>query len=221
MHPILKKNLANLVTSLGIISGIFACIFVLTYQDWQLAIWLLVFWLMTDGLDWKVARKFWSTKAGPYLDDIADLIHFGIHPALWIWLVTGHIPLSVLYVIAILYRLVRFTIKKQHTSVLFSGLPSPAGAIGIFGIIFSPMDINMMMIGVLFITCLSVSSLPCVHVMKSKKVQRFIPIIVFVTILLPFFFWGGQYGVAITGLVLIGIYIFFSLISMIPHYVAR
>lgn len=221
MHPILKRNLANFVTSLGIISGIFACIFAITHQNWQLATWLLVFGLMTDGLDGKVARKFWSTKAGPYLDDIADLIHFGIHPALWIWLITSHIPLSVLYVIAILYRLVRFTIKKQHTSALFSGLPSPAGAIGIFGIILSPMDTNTMMIGVLFMTCLSVSSLPCMHIIKNKQIQRFLPLIIFATILLPFLFGGGQYGFAITELVLIGIYILFSLISMIPHYVAR
>lgn len=57
MHS-LKKNLANLVTSLGIISGIFACIVAVAYQDWQLATWLLIFGLVTDGLDGKVARKF-------------------------------------------------------------------------------------------------------------------------------------------------------------------
>ena len=59
------------------------------------------------------------------------------------------------------------------------------------------------------------------HIIKNKQIQRFLPLMIFTTILLPFLFGGGQYGFAITELVLIGIYIFFSLISMIPHYVAR
>lgn len=221
MLLLFKKNLANMVTGLGIVSGIIACTLAVQNPSWQVATGLLIFSLVTDGLDGKIARKFWSTQAGAYLDDIADLINFGIHPAIWIWFTVHYTPLAALYVISIIYRLVRFTIKKQHTSSLFSGLPSPAWAIGVFGIIFSPLDINSMMIGVLFIICLSVSSLPCLHVVKTKKIQRLIPIIAIFAIILPFLFWGGQYGFAITELVLIGTYILFSLISMIPHYVTR
>ncbi len=217
----IQKNLANFVTSLGIISGIFACIFAVVFQDWQISTGLLIFWLLTDGLDGRVARKFWSTKVGPYLDDIADFIHFGIHPAIWIWVITGHIVLATLYAVSIVYRLVRFTMKKQNTSTLFSGLPSPAAAIGIFGIIFSPMEREFVMIGVLFITCLAVSSLPCFHVMKNKNISRLMPLIVFIILVLPWIFGGGKYWIAITELVCVSIYILFSFISMIPHYVNR
>lgn len=39
----IQKILANFVTSLGIISGIFACIFAVVFQDWQISTGLLIF----------------------------------------------------------------------------------------------------------------------------------------------------------------------------------
>ena len=221
MSLVLKKNLANIVTGLGIVSGIIACILVIHNPSWQTATVLLIVSLVTDGLDGKIARKYGSTKAGTYLDDISDFINFGLHPGLWIWVGMQHTTLAVLYVLAILYRLTRFTLQGQNTSSLFSWLPSPAGAIGIFGIILSPLERNSMIIGVLFIICLTVSSLPCLHVKKTKKIRRLLPIIICVCLSLPFLFWGGQYGLAIAEMVCIGSYILFSLISLIPRYVNR
>jgi hypothetical protein len=52
-----------------------------TGPSWFWSEVLLLGALITDALDGKAARKFGSTKAGPYLDDIADFINFGLHPA--------------------------------------------------------------------------------------------------------------------------------------------
>ena len=109
-----------------------ASVAAVTHPSWILAESLLGFSLVTDALDGKVARKFGSTKHGPYLDDIADFINFGLHPGIWIWIITNNITLAALYVACILARLIRFTVKKQQTSPTFSGLPSPAASVGIF-----------------------------------------------------------------------------------------
>lgn len=126
---LLKKNIANGITDIGIIIGIIACVLVIKQPSWLWSEILLAGALITDALDGKAARKFGSTKAGPYLDDIADFINFGLHPSLWIWLITGSAPLAALYLCAIFYRLVRFTLKKQDTQNYFLGLPSPASAV--------------------------------------------------------------------------------------------
>lgn len=54
----IRKNLANIVTSMGLIGGIIACILVIYHPSWQTATGLLIFSLITDGLDGKIARKF-------------------------------------------------------------------------------------------------------------------------------------------------------------------
>ena len=130
MSSFLKKNIANGITGIGIVIGIVACIMVVTRASWIWSELLIVGALITDALDGKAARKFGSTKAGPYLDDIADFINFGLHPSLWIWLITGSASLAELYVCAIFYRLVRFSLKKQDAQDYFLGLPSPAAAVG-------------------------------------------------------------------------------------------
>jgi phosphatidylglycerophosphate synthase len=76
MKKNLKKNLANIVTSFGILIGIFACFLALRGGSWVGAEVLFIMSLITDGVDGKIARKFGSTSWGAYLDDIADFINF-------------------------------------------------------------------------------------------------------------------------------------------------
>lgn len=72
----MKKHIANIITSVGILFGIIACYLVITHPSWLWAELLLVGALIADALDGKAARKFGGTKAGPYLDDISDFINF-------------------------------------------------------------------------------------------------------------------------------------------------
>lgn len=54
----MKKNIANIITGMGILFGIIACILVITQPSWLWAEILLGGALLTDALDGKAARKF-------------------------------------------------------------------------------------------------------------------------------------------------------------------
>lgn len=221
MNSFFKKNLANVITTFWIVSGLIACNQVLSGPSWIIAECLFIFALVTDALDGKIARKFWGTKAGPYLDDIADLINFGIHPALWIFSQTGQLWLAIVFWLSILYRLIRFTFLKQDTMEIFSGLPSPATALGIFGLIFIAPKTDFLIVGTIFFAFLSIWKIPYIHVIKYKK-NIILKIALLTSIgLLPFLFWWTKAGIGTLHLTLIGIYILFSFIFLIPRHVFR
>jgi CDP-diacylglycerol--serine O-phosphatidyltransferase len=86
-----------------------------------------------------MAEKHGGTRFGPYLDDIADFLSFGICPAYILFELGGehrwfYVPC---FVFGVGYRLVRFvTVDKHRVDLpkgIFNGLPSPAGAIIVLG----------------------------------------------------------------------------------------
>ena len=94
-----------------------------------------------DLFDGRMAEKHGGTKLGPWLDDIADFVSFGICPAIMIavrgeWQVLAFLAGS-FYLISVAYRLWRFLKQDKQDKTLppgvFRGLPSPAGTIMIFG----------------------------------------------------------------------------------------
>lgn len=211
-----------MITSTGILIGIMACVLVVTYPSWFLAEIFLWGALITDALDGKAARKFWSTKIGPYLDDIADFINFGLHPALWIWSITGSMSLTALYTCAIFYRLARFTLKKQDTNNYFLGLPSPASAVGAMGIMIISPEPYIVMLTLGVIVFLTISHIPCIHVMKTTWIIKYIYFIVALLLMLPWIYGGDLLAIGITQAVLVLSYIFVSITTLlIPHYVLR
>jgi CDP-diacylglycerol--serine O-phosphatidyltransferase len=99
-----------------------------------------------DLFDGRMAEKHGGTKVGPYLDDIADFVSFGISTANIIYLYGGKHSLIIAYYFAIgvAYRLIRFVMvdkkKKDLPHGIFNGLPSPAGALIVLGsaLFFNP-----------------------------------------------------------------------------------
>jgi len=94
-----------------------------------------------DLFDGRMAEKHGGTRVGPWLDDIADMVSFGLCPATMIFLrgsmsnTAGFV--GMLYFFAIAFRLWRFLAVDKHDSSLppgvFKGLPSPAGAMVVLG----------------------------------------------------------------------------------------
>lgn len=86
-----------------------------------------------------MAEKHGGTKYGPYLDDIADFVSFGLAPAYVIIKMGGSLAwiIAVIYICGVAYRLIRFvTVDKNRTDLpagIFNGLPSPAGALIVLG----------------------------------------------------------------------------------------
>lgn len=167
---IFQKHIANIVTTLWIITGIVACVGAIYHPSFILAETYLALALIFDALDGWCARRFGGHRFGPYLDDIADALNFGLHPAVWIYLLTDSIVLASIFVLSILFRLVRFTLQKENKSVFFSGLPSPASALALVWLLFFADSVLTAAMGVIVISVLSCSTLPCLHVIKGYAI---------------------------------------------------
>ena len=129
---------ADILSTLNFICGITSL--VLTYNGrFAWAISIIIVGQLFDLFDGRMAEKHGGTKYGPYLDDIADFVSFGLAPA-YVILKSGG-PLAwlfcLIFLIGVAYRLVRFvTHDKKRTDIpsgVFNGLPSPAGALIVLG----------------------------------------------------------------------------------------
>lgn len=111
------------------------------------AAWLIFLGMFLDGMDGRVARMTNSTSDfGAQLDSLADVVTFGVAPALIAKTVLGisfvDLPGRLLFVFCLIYvlgaalRLARYNVEsdrlsrddKPHVTKVFRGLPSPAAA---------------------------------------------------------------------------------------------
>ncbi|MGO4915435.1 CDP-alcohol phosphatidyltransferase family protein [Pseudogemmobacter sp. W21_MBD1_M6] len=134
--------LPNLVTILGLCAGLTSIRFVLA-DRFEMAVLLIIFAAVIDGLDGLIARRLKATSdIGAELDSLSDFLNFGVAPGLLVFQFsmkteTGMGWIFVLgYVSCCCLRLARFnvgngkiperaTLAKNH----FTGVPAPAGAL--------------------------------------------------------------------------------------------
>lgn len=129
---------ADILSTLNFICGITSLFF--TYNGFfARAVIIIIVGQLFDLFDGRMAEKHGGTKYGPYLDDIADFVSFGMAPAYvlveiggsWAWL------FGVIYIAGVGFRLIRFlTVDKKRTDLpagVFNGLPCPAGALLVLG----------------------------------------------------------------------------------------
>jgi len=105
-----------------------------------LAGWFIFFGMVFDALDGKVARLSRSSSDfGEELDSLADVITFGVAPALMVKVLAAQqrfLPqvgwaTSALFLVCVVLRLARFnveTTREEEAHLYFKGLPSPAAA---------------------------------------------------------------------------------------------
>lgn len=106
---------------------------------------LIVFAGVLDGLDGRIARLTkTSTAFGYEFDSLADLVSFGVAPAMLAhqWALSGLGRLgwlvSFLYVVCAAMRLARFNIQAANADRrYFAGLPSPASAGSLGSLVFA------------------------------------------------------------------------------------
>ncbi|MDA3791731.1 MAG: CDP-alcohol phosphatidyltransferase family protein [Desulfobacula sp.] len=129
---------ADILSGLNFICGVTSLI--LTYNRYfAWAICIIIVGQLFDLFDGRMALKHGGTKYGPYLDDIADFVSFGLAPAYVIVQKGGSLAWYVggLFILGVAFRLVRFiSIDKKRTDLpegIFNGLPSPAGALIVLG----------------------------------------------------------------------------------------
>lgn len=105
-------------------------------HEWHVAGWCTLFAIVLDVFDGRIAR--WtktSSKFGIEFDSLADLVSFGIAPALMMYLLVlkdyGRIGFAIclLYILCGALRLARFNLKslsEAEPTPYFVGLPIPA-----------------------------------------------------------------------------------------------
>jgi len=131
---------ADILSGLNLFCGLIGILFV--FQGWYVMVAVAILaGQIFDLFDGRIAEKHGGTKFGPWLDDIADMVSFGICPGLLVLMNSGlQAPAAVvglLYFLSVGFRLWRFIKRDKYDRTLapgtFNGLPSPAGAIVVLG----------------------------------------------------------------------------------------
>jgi CDP-diacylglycerol---serine O-phosphatidyltransferase len=146
IHGLPLRALApNVVTAMALCAGLSGFWFAMQ-EKWPLAIAAVA--SLLDGLDGRIARMVnGQSRFGAELDSLADVISFGVSPALICFMWTLHdMPrfgwtIALFFVLCQALRLARFNARidtedQPHKSAGFNtGVPAPAGA----GMALSPM----------------------------------------------------------------------------------
>jgi CDP-diacylglycerol--serine O-phosphatidyltransferase len=135
----------NMVTTIGLCAGLTAIRFIMAGQ-FAIAVWLILFSTLIDGLDGLVARRLKATSEfGAQLDSLSDFLNFGVAPGLLIYQMalvvsekSGGWIFVLVYVVCCCMRLARFNVSQIKSAANgtnspkpkhFTGVPAPAGAL--------------------------------------------------------------------------------------------
>ena len=140
----IRNNIPNAITSLNLLFGCLACIAAFHCSEtmcgtdlkgYQWAFIFIALAAVADFFDGLVARLLHAvSNIGAELDSLADLVSFGLAPALVLYNImlqqgAGHWALvSLLLPVFGAIRLARFNVDTNQTTT-FTGLPIPANAI--------------------------------------------------------------------------------------------
>lgn len=151
MNPDVRRRgiyiLPNLFTTAALFAGFFAIVQAMN-QNYEMSAVAIFLAMVFDGLDGRVARLTHTQSAfGAEYDSLSDMVSFGAAPALVVyeWALKGLGKLG--WIAAFIYcagaalRLARFNtnidvVDKRY----FQGLPSPAAAALVAGLVWVMMD---------------------------------------------------------------------------------
>lgn len=137
----IKKHIPNAITCLNLLSGAISVVYSLHELRLDVAAFLIVLAAVFDFFDGLVARALGvSSPIGKDLDSLADVVSFGLAPAMLVLhalLIEGYdlwaaMPVLILVAFAAL-RLAKFNNDTRQTTS-FIGLPVPAGALFWLGV---------------------------------------------------------------------------------------
>ena len=151
LDPALRERsiylLPNLFTSAALFAGFYAIVQAMNGRFEHAAVAIFIA-MVLDGLDGRVARLTHTQSAfGAEYDSLSDMVSFGVAPALviYVWALK---PLGKLgWIAAFIYcscaalRLARFNTKLDDSDKrFFQGLPSPAAAALLAGLVWVSYD---------------------------------------------------------------------------------
>jgi CDP-diacylglycerol--serine O-phosphatidyltransferase len=129
------------------------------------AVILMLLAAIFDLCDGLVARKLRSSPMGAELDNLSDLISFGLAPAYFV-LVYGMVTVdaqqrvaavaAIVVLLAVIMRLARFSVVTMKDG-MFQGMPSPFGALTVVSIVLLELPFIPTLLAVLGVAWLMVS----------------------------------------------------------------
>jgi CDP-diacylglycerol--serine O-phosphatidyltransferase len=137
----LRMLIPNLITVLAICAGLSGIRLAFEHR-FEIAVAMVLFAAFLDGIDGRIARRLKAqSKFGAQMDSLADIVNFGVAPALvlYAYLLDRAGPIgwiaALLFAIACGLRLARFNVLDEDTerpawqADYFVGVPAPAGAV--------------------------------------------------------------------------------------------
>ena len=162
----MKKNLPNIVTLCNLTVGLIAIFYGLIQSNLILCSWLIFIGILLDFLDGKIAR-FLKVESdyGKQLDSFADMVTFGIAPAVIVFKMIGEQNHNLAYIAFLIpifsaIRLAKYNIDKKQGNY-FIGLSTPVNALlfsslPLLGEFHSFEIINKLMSNVSFLIALTI-----------------------------------------------------------------
>ncbi|MHB1684255.1 MAG: CDP-diacylglycerol--serine O-phosphatidyltransferase [Bacilli bacterium] len=127
----MRTSLANALTILNLILGMLAVMLAIQ-GDFQIAALFVIAGMVCDGLDGWLARALHiQSDFGKELDSLADIVAFGVAPAVIMYVAVlrnagiAGVVIAVLFPVAGALRLARFNVQPGRTNY-FVGLPITA-----------------------------------------------------------------------------------------------
>ena len=210
----LRLMVPNLITVLAICAGLTGIR--LAFEGrYELAVSMVLVAAFLDGIDGRIARMMRATSNfGVQMDSLADIVNFGVAPALVLYVYVLDQARSIGWIAALIFaisaglRLARFNVmtershKPKWLSEYFVGVPAPAGAllvmlpvyIGFLGLDASPLygycsAAYTVLIGYLLVSRIPVWSGKAQGVIRRENALPFILVVVVYVALLMSFTW--------------------------------
>jgi len=222
--------LPNLFTAGGIFSGVMSLI-MSSEGRFDSAAWFILIALIFDGLDGRVARMTNTTsKFGVEFDSLADIVSFGVAPAMLLYQFCGEefgrfgIVVSGLYVVFGAIRLARFNVTtSENEPSVFIGVPIPTAAVFISILIllydkysftqFTPLLLATLLVAVLMVSNIRYPSFKKVDLQKANFIKVLVALVVSASLIFI-------YPVESLS-ILIGSYLAFGLIRASIYFIKR
>ena len=142
--------LPNLFTTAALFGGFYAIVQAMNGKFEHAAVAIFIS-MVLDGLDGRVARLTHTQSAfGAEYDSLSDMVSFGVAPALvsYVWMLRdlGKLGWMVAFIYAVgaALRLARFnTMMEVQDKRYFQGLPSPAAAALVAGLVWICVENNI------------------------------------------------------------------------------
>jgi len=212
--------LPNLFTALSVFFGMMSVI-ASSQEKFEKAFIYIVLSFIADGLDGRVARLTnTQSKFGLEFDSLADIVAFGVAPAMMLFFSIGQTYGKVgalitgLFVVFGTIRLARFNITTENNDpTLFIGLPIPTAAATLATFIMLNLDLNRNFnleiliiaigLGILMVSNLKFPSFKKIDFSQNLKMKVIITLILIGSFLYLWTIW--------TLSILLGLYILYGL----------